>query len=71
MCLQTERMRGGDIDHSDMMKVIAMAVAMMNIWIRMTAEVLMLTTVLESVIIAHISPGWSRVFSLSSDIVNT
>lgn len=60
--------KGGDIDHCDMMKVIMMPLVMMSIW--MTAEVLMLTAVLESVIVAH-SPGWKRVFGLTSDIVNT
>lgn len=31
-------MRGGDIDHPDMMKVILSTLAVMNIWIRVTAE---------------------------------
>lgn len=35
-------MMGEDIDHSDMTKVIPMALAKMNIWMRVTAEALMI-----------------------------
>lgn len=53
MCLQTGRTRGGDIDHSDMMRVIPMALVMMNMWMRVAAEVFVPVTELESVIFAH------------------
>lgn len=62
--------REDDIDHCDMMKVMLMTLVMMNIWMRMTAEVLILLTKLESVLFAH-SSGWEHDFNLSSDTVNT
>lgn len=76
MRLQTERMRegddggGDDIDHSDVMETILLARVTMNIWMRVTAEVLMIQMMMESVIIQS-NPGWKRVFNLSSDTVNT
>lgn len=43
-------MRGGDIGHYSMMKAMLTALVMMNIWMRMTVEVLKLMTELEYVI---------------------
>lgn len=51
MGLQTETMRGGndvggDIDHCGVMKVMLMVLVMKKIWMRMTAEVLLITMML-------------------------